>query len=778
MTHRIYKKRLLIGTALITSLAPVAGSDARAQDDKKSPTIEEIVVTATKRESNIQETPIAITALSDQALLDSGANNIEDLTGLSPSFSATNINGQFVATIRGVGNELITTGVAEAGVAFHTNGVYNASLVPSSLAFFDVERVEILRGPQGTLWGRNSTGGAVNVIQARPTEEFEGYAQVSYGRFDSIDAQGAISGPITDNVQGRIAASYSYSDGFLEDLSGNGNLGDDDSINIRGSLNIDLGENASWLIAGGYGRQDFRGLPTKQGGTAFAPGQINPLTALVGQPTDGSLSLAEQNFGLATPQGEFTTFATNPDARYELDAHYVTSEFTYSFDGFDLTLLTDYRGHDRDWLTDIDFTPQSEIEESVLYVEDNEEFSQEVRFTSTDSGPFQWLLGLYYFNQTVENDIRVAAGPYFNSPDIFVGPLTGGLLALPFLPQVVNTQGGVLEVNSYAVFGQASYDFTDKLSMTFGLRYSYDEKESDERLGIAFDPTGTGNVVPFIQCPGAGCPFPSQFEDDWDDVTGRIGFDYQINDNVLLFANFSRGYKAGGINLGAGTGGFDEETVWTGETGVKATTLDGRLQANITGFYSDFSGFQLQSVDNATTLIVNADAEIYGLEAEVRLLPTRTSRVGIVGSWNDSEITDYGGPGGITVNPSTLAVVQPGQPLPRTPEFSFRIDAQQDVDLSENLRMTLGAAFRWQSDINLDSFGTFNAEQDSYGVLDAFIRLAGDDDSSWSIDVYGRNLTNEFYRTSAFAFSAALGSTFQTNIGMPRSWGIMLRTEF
>jgi len=749
-----YKKSLL---ASIIGIFAASGAQADVQDAATSGfELEEIIVTATKREGLVQSTPIPMTALSADSLKDSGVVNMTDLGSLSPSLTASVTNGQFSATIRGVGNELITSGIADSGVAFHSNSVYLGSLTGSGMNFFDVERVEILRGPQGTLWGRNSTGGAINVIQALPTADFESYAELTYGKFDTLGLEGAISGSLTDNIQGRLAGNHRSSDGYLENkFPGGDDLGDEDSVAVRASINIEFDNDINWLLAAGYNNSGINGSAKRLAGTAIPAGTPHPLTALAGQPLDGALSFAEHEFGPTTPRGEATTFVSNPEVHDDIKGSYFTSQIDIPFSAFDLTILSDIRGLERESLMDADYTNQALVEESVFYAEDTSEMSHEIRFTSNSDGDLDWLIGLYYFEQDMDVNNIGNVGPYMSIPDVV-------LATFPVYPKATFDGGGNLDVTSYAVFGEATYQVTEPLSLTLGLRYSEDEKATDEFTLLDFNGLQLVNVA-------------GQFEEEWSDVTGRLGLQYQLNDDVFLFANIAKGYKSGGINIGAQTGPFDQENLWNYEIGVKSTLLENTLLLNATAFYSDFSGYQLQSVSGINVIIINADAEIHGLELESQYLVSDSFRLALTASWNESEITEYQGDG--LLNPATLAPVVTGEPLPRTPKYMVRVSADKDFSLGDDLDLLTSLSYNWRDDQNLDAYGTFNADQDAYGEVDGFIRLVPASER-WLVELWGKNLTDEYYRTSSFFAAATTGSYNHSEIGRPRSYGVRVRYDF
>ena len=758
------KNKGIWSTLISILIGPLAVSDGQAQiigpvQEALSDIwwgIEEVVVTAQKRENSAQSTAVALSAISGESLSRSGVNNALDLNGISPSLSATIGNGQLQLTMRGAGNEILTSGIGEAGVAFHSNGIYLGSSVTPILGFFDVERMEIMRGPQGTLWGRNSTGGAINVIQNRPTEEPEGYVKLEYGNYNTLGFEGAFSGALTEKVQGRIALKHRKNEGYLKNkVPGQDDLGDDDSISVRGSLNIDLGANRSWLLAAGYGGWDIKGRAARQEGTAFPEGVLNPTSG-----TPGEVTFAEISFGLTTPRGEFETYSSNPNVRDKVDMRYLTSELSLDFTTTNLTMITDVRKSRRDFLVDPDFVLTNVEESLTRFDEELNEFSQEVRLASTTTEAVEWIVGYNYYQQELDVDAIITAGPFPGVADTLFWGAFG-----PTFPQITLAAGGKLKSKTQGAFAHSSYHVSDALTATLGLRYTWDQKHSTERADFL-----VGSADGFSLLPQSG-----GFDEKWEDWSGKVGLEYNPQDDIFLFANIAKGYKSGGINFGNLSGRFDPEELINYEVGLKSDLWDKRLRANITAYYSDYTGYQLQSIDGITSIISNADAEVSGLEMEIILAPSETVLLELVATLTDSEITDFVQEG--LTNPATGEALTTGQPLPRTPEFSYRLSVEKHIDMVEARNLSAKLSYVWQDEVNLDAFGTYGANQDSYGLLDATLSYASDD-GLWSVDLYGKNLTDEYYKTSVFLFGVSLGAAAQAQIGIPRTYGMRFQRRF
>ena len=716
--------------------------------------IEVVLVTAQKRAFSDQLTPVALTAAKGETLRENGITSALDLNGLSPSLNVASSNGQLQLTMRGVGNEILLSGIGEAGIAMHSNGVYLGSNVTATAMFFDIERIEVMRGPQGTLWGRNSTGGAINVIQKLPTEEFEGFAAIDYGNYNSLDLEAAVSGSMSDNVQGRIAVKHTKKDGFLKNLApGGGDLGDDNSISVRASINVYL-DNGSWLLAAGHSDWDILGRSIKQEGTSFPSGS----PTIFGLP--GGLSFSEIAYGGSAPAGKFETYSTNPDAGEEANFEYFTSELNLDLNTANLTLLTDFRQHKRSYRVDGDFTP-SDVESVFLnFTENAKEFSQEIRLTSTEDNLVNWVIGAYYYQQEIDLSTIVEWGAYPGIPDL----LFGGAFGADY-PRVGVNFGGTLDIKSVGLFGQSTITLNDRWAATLGLRYSSDKKNSDEYTDFLL-----GGIGGMSLAPDTG-----KFNEEWSDWTGKIGLEYKASKNTFVFSNISKGFKSGGINVGALSGAFDPEELYNYEIGVKSTMMGNRLRANATAYYSDFTGYQLQSVEGVNTIITNGDAEISGLEVELDYKPTADWLLSLVATFTDSEITAFTEQG--LLNPATNAPIMPGQPTPRTPDSSYRVSVQKNFMQGDANTITARISYTWQDDVNLGPFGTSGANQSAFGLTDAVISWSAND-GLWSADIYAKNLSNEFYKTGSYFYSIVLGSTQQAQIAEPRTYGIRFRRNF
>ena len=728
--------------------------------------LEEVIVSATKRSVSTQDVPIAVTALTSKQLIQEGVLSALDLHGLAPSTQVSQTDNALQISIRGIGNDIISRGLGEPGVGFHANGVYVGSQRAALAAFLDVAQVEVLRGPQGTLWGRNATGGVVNVIQKRPTEELDGYVRAEVGRFNKNVVEAAVGGTLIDGAAlGRIAVKYSKSDGYLNNLSGGSDLGDDDSKTIRGSVIFNLSDNVELYLAAGYNSTDIFGSATKNSGTAepdpafisLFPGILTPVS-----PAFSPLSVAEAQYGPLAPVEGFDVYQT-ASTSVDHESSYVTAELNVEFEAVTLTSITSYLDFQQETLGDSDRT-NSPVESFFSSAsEDTQEFSQEIRLTSTGSGPWEWLAGVYYFESDLDTTQWVTSGPFPSYTDPF--GLDGFFgFSIPW-PQATILSGGKLESKSMAVFGNSTYHLTDDLGITLGLRYSKDEKDTVGFSGFAFGPP-------------AAVPTPTDFSsqgNDWDNLSGSIGVDYRLDEDTLLYAKVSEGYRAGGINLDNDSG-FDEESVLSYEFGLKSSILDGRGQLNMSAYYTDYEDYHIQYITGFAFVIGNSDAEIKGIELELDLIANDNFDFNMSAAWIDSEITSFGD--NSVINPANNTPASTGGPTPRTPEFQYSLTGQYHVPVTASgNELSLRLKYYWQDDVVLDPFGTVNSHEDAYGSLDAGLALT-DASGQWSVELFGKNLTDEFIRQSLFYGPISVGSPATASISPPRTYGIRFNYNF
>ncbi|MCG8444000.1 MAG: TonB-dependent receptor, partial [Caulobacterales bacterium] len=662
-TSRSRLRGALFATTAV-SLA-LGGAAAQAQDADEAgddgATRDRILVTSQKRAEAVavQDLPVALTAFDSTAIEDSFSVDLRDLGRYAPNVQLTG-SATFVGFpnfyIRGIGINGSTRTVDPA-VGVFVNGIYMGFAPATLLDTFDLEAVEVLRGPQGTLFGRNVTGGAVSVRTKRPTDEFGVSAKAVVGSFDRLDAFAAVNIPFSDKVRARFSVISQNQDGYWEDNNGGfvdtdinpdglpdtatGTKPDVDTAIFRPTIEFDLSENVDLTLTGEY--------YVSKNGASNSRNIIHP---------DGRL--AQTQFGFIPPDDPYE-INHNLLEDSDIEIWHISGEGNYDLGHGVATLLAGYREVVKfDTSTDFDGTPFS-----LFHFPDNEEeqdqVSLELRYASNFSERFEFTTGVYYFDQSY-----------------FVGE---GREILEVIRQAGVTE---LDHQIFAGFGQGEYRFNDQWALTLGGRYTYEEKE------ILFSPPGT------CELDYSSCTETFTASDSWGNFTPRVALHYQPNDDLLVYGSFTRGFRSGTFNQRAqrleALGPADEETVTAYEIGAKTTLLGGAAVLNVAGFYSDYDDIQ-QIVNNtfdpdgpdgplpesSEQILANAaSARIFGVELEGSAQLTENFRIdGSLGYVNaefqDFEGLDFDLDGDEDADDSALASTLE---FARVPEFTGHIAAE------------------------------------------------------------------------------------------------------
>lgn len=580
-----YLRVYLCVTAALIATPAFAQDQAAASDD-------DIVVTATRTESLASKTPIALTAIGSEGLRDAGITNPTALADMVPNLSIDRANGLQI-TIRGV-TSTDGTEKGDPSAAFLLDGIYIARPQAQEVSFYDIERVEVLRGPQGTLFGRNTTAGVVHVISARPTDKFGASFDATYGSFDTIQATAMVNVPVSTGFALRGAVNYDRRDSYVIQSATSPFPLDPAKKNLSGRLSalIDFGPDISLLIKGDY--STIKGRPTN---TVRLTNFFERPFVAGGRPRYIDMGSAQRRTRLHNDGVE---------SFYDNETWGVSAELNWALGPVDMTYLGSYRE-----LTRHEGGPQDfggPIAFPGVFDGNYWQNSQELRFAYNDGGPFTGQVGGYYFKE------KSGIGAFILNPPFIPGALAYGF---PQDPTVSESKG---------VFGQLSYEIIPDLKLTGGIRYSHDLKSRVGQTVIIFPaPVGT---VPTQQ---------NTARRNFSKVTWRAGLDYNIGD-TLLYATVSTGYKAGGFNDGceAGTGTgctlsaddlyYDPETLTAYEAGVKTRFADGAVRINASVFHYDYKGLQLSFQSNSCggpcQMTTNAGAaKIDGVELETIIQP-------------------------------------------------------------------------------------------------------------------------------------------------------------
>ena len=729
--------------------------------------LEEIVVTAQKREESVQDVPISIVAISRESLENLNIAGPGRLELLTPGLTWGNATGgRSWPTLRGVdtGNGEAN---GEATLAYHIDGVYKSRTSQANMPLIDLERVEVLRGPQGTLFGRNATGGAINVISAAPsTEGVDFGGEFTAGDYSAIRFDGYLNVPFSDKTAARFAVRYDNHDGYTENIGPGNDLNDEDMVYIRGALRH---EEANWdaLLrvsvmdrnrngAGGF-TPDVRGQsfdPSIPGRTIYGQAiDVNPRVrdgipdiTIAGVPTD---------IGVPPPADPWT-LSNDTDASEDSEAVDVSFELNYDFGAVSFRSLTAYSDFEYAPFADNDFTSccASTNKDIGSLTAESESFQQEIHLTSNTDGQLEWVLGFFYYNDQVREIFsieRLLPGTALPAPG-------GGTTNLIFDRRTAT------DLDSYAVFGQASWKFSEQFQITGGVRWTKDEKEYELRefgfLGVlGFNPS-------------------LDIKEDFDEVTWRAGAEFFISESTMAYAFASTGFRSGGFNRFLDDPAtpenevvFDPETIDAYEAGLKMDGLmNGRLRLNVAGFYQEIKDQQVGTVVSVAGTgqsgFFNAGlTEIYGIEVDFLAYPVDAWYVAGTFAWMDAEYKEYFAAGfAADVGLVDLA----GHQIPRAPEVKFTLNTGYEIPLAGAGSLTPSLSLVASDDFPTTQFNTSIDRQDSYTKLDLRLRYQTPD-KHWSVEGFVENVTEEDI-ISYGVFGGA--NAFFANYDPPRTFGV------
>lgn len=698
----------------------------------------DIVVTATRRAQNLQDIPIAITALSGETLQNQKITSIQDVQGLVPGLQVARNNAVVSFTLRGVGSNFRVQGV-DTTVAVHTDGVYISSPNAIQASLFDLDRIEVVKGPQGVLYGRNASGGAINLVSRLPTADLSGYALLTYGNYDDVEVEGAVSGPIvTDKVLVRVAGFARDRGGYGRNFTLRQDNNDLHEYGAKGTLQVKPSDGFQFIVRGDY----YRGRDHSQGTDALpgsAPGRPKPCLPTPAACSPGK-TLAESRGGIIAPNAR-DTYANVATFR-DLEVWGVSGEANLDLtDRISLKSLTGYRHVDSYNQLDQDQT-QLSINDPFVQTVNGGQFSQELQASYRGKGIYA-ILGGYYFDERRDVFFRLQ------------------FPALSFLPRPNFrdvAQIGYTKTKAFAVFGNADIDITSKFTLGLGARYSSEKR-------------GTAGFNVAIFGPGVTIPLT---ERTFDAFTPRVTLNYEYSPDLTLYASASRGFKSGQFGVAVPIPA-EPEFLWDYEAGVKGRALDGAVRYTLGGFYYDFKNVQLQLFNGPVNVITNAPGgRAYGVEASVDLRLPSDFRLHADGLLEHSEYR-----GLVTDDPNTgqARVNLDGNRFPYTPTFSYNVSLEKDFELGRLGTGTARIEDQYNSDTYLDIYqNRVNGFRPGYHIVNASYRQQLTD--RLSVIVWGKNLTDETVVMATNFGIGPVGNTRLVNFNPPRTYGLTVRAEF
>lgn len=732
----MHNQVLKLAVAGILSLA--AGTAAHAQAGSApaaaaGPQLEEVVVTARKVEENIQETPVSVTAFNAASIEKLGMVTMTDIALRTPGLNYGNFGDTKLSptSLRGVVSSAGSAG-QDPAVGVYVDDVFIGQGADAPLDLYDIERVEVLRGPQGTLYGRSTIGGVIALTTKRPTDQFEGSAEVGYGNYDQLRIAGSLSGPLAGDVlKGKISAVYDDRDGTTDNAWLDVAANDKHHWTTRGQLLYTPSDTTELLVTGEYFEIDQRPL-------VFETLRYND-DALLTQLLDGN----------ALPRNSDPydrKVYSNAQSRETLESWSGSAELRMKFGGVEFTSITAYRTHDYFSRTDTERSPIDFAYDGDP--EDVDTFSEEVRLTWS-TGAFDWLAGLYYYDRTAANLSFVEVGADLAS-----------LFGAPEITGVRIGSDATTDTTSIAVFGSATWQASEKLDVTLGGRYTSEDRSIDY---VQTDPLDL-----------LGGSFSVKDDDSWSKFTPNASLRYRHTPDVMAYVTVSEGFKSGGYNdaLGDANGiAYGPESVWNYEAGLKSEWLDRRVVTNVAVYYMDWTDIQI-TVDNPATpiydpSILNAGkAHSLGLEAEVQAAVTERLTIGLTLSVQEAEYDE-----------GNLPTGEPLDKIPFAPKYTSDLNAEYSIPLAGGSLSLIGEAlFRGESYLTNDN--QEDGRVDDYVLYNARVRYAPDD-GNWSVTLWGKNLGDETVKQRLFdLYSQDLVGQKLIALNDPRMYGVTVRFDF
>jgi iron complex outermembrane recepter protein len=756
-----------LSAAILAALTASSSNYVLAEGDALL-ALEEIVVTAERRSQTLQEIPLAVSAVSGNKIERSQITRTDDLSAAAPGLQISSGRlGEQKLVIRGVGGSVRDNIAASPKVALFVDDVYVSRGAAMDMAFFDLDRIEILRGPQGTLYGKNAIAGALNVYSKAPTDEFESKISATAGNYDQRQTRFMVSGPLAENLYGKVLGGSNERDGYTDNLTTGSELSVEESYFGRASL---VFEGEQWDLRA---IMDYEHNPSNPGtalhivgSTGFDPLNVGGALGTVSSPDDRyEVTLDEDGEGSQTNQGfSFKASYTGEAFAFDSITGYrdIKNSFIRDIDNSDSTqdffVSPLVFGDAYDPMTDPDlFSTISIINRAE---DDSWSVSQEFRISSADGGAFTldgdlfWTAGLYLFHDEGEREEEfhiVMPGIAYDQTQVQTMEIEGDTIAL---------------------YGQATYTVNDDLDLIFGLRYSYETKEVIHSLVNGHDGFGLVDEAAFTNIKA---------DESWTQVSPKITANYQISEDLMAFATYSKGSLGGGFNFGpasaaeAASDSFDQEDANNFEIGIKGSALDNRLQYTLSAFYIDYSDLQVQGVNStgATTTTNAANATSQGVELELTALVTEGLTLSANYAYVDATFDEYCQEANTDNSLSGAACIadggidNKGNQLEYSSEHVFNLSAEYIMSLQDKGDLIFNTSYNYVSD---QYFGPDNtAGQEAFDLVAASVAFESAD-GHWYLSLWGKNLTDEEHNVDFVDYGKTSDAAAYVQ-GDPRTYG-------
>jgi iron complex outermembrane recepter protein len=746
--------------------------------------LEEVVVTAEKRSQSIQDVPLSVAAIGGSDIRVGKISDLNDIAFKVPGVTFNEFNvGEPRLYIRGIGNSS-DSAASDQAVGVFLDEVYIGRTGGVGFDLFDLERIEILRGPQGTLYGKNTNGGAINIVTSRPSQDNEVRLSASAGNYDLMNFKGLVNGALTDSISGKLVAQYQERDGYgdnvitpdeiktLGDLSqsqligpsigasgGGDELDDAEKRSIRGQLLFDLSDAMSLLVGADYSKD-------KTNGTCRHLQNLEE--GVLGLGTFWALGMSD-NY-----KSDDRNCATQFDVEQEREIKGGMARFEMDLEWADFLSISAYRESDYDFVDDLTGIPLIDLAapappgsglppgawtppENVINGVDESasQFSQEFRLTGTREA-VDWVLGVFYMDEDVDRKEE-----YYTQYSTILQQVRG----LAGVGDVLFTQDN--STTSMAVYGQADWHITEQWTLTYGGRYSYDEKKITQD---AIDLLG-GGVPTGVPLIGPEFPAPVKADDDWSDYTNKVSVSYQPNEDIMLYVTYSEGYKSGAFpsqanQPSAATQAVDPETVENYELGIKSTWWDNRIQFNASVYSMDYNDLQVFDLNTSLLLVLSsAQAESDGVDVDFNILLTENLVISTSYNYSDATYTDFINSNGRDYGDNDLVYA---------PDSAFTIDADYHLDIGSAGALDFNVSYNWKDEYFTNASNDEKTRQDDIGMLGASIGWVSTD-QSWTATVWGKNLDDEQQLASLIVDPTQITSE---SYMAPRTYGVTVTKSF
>jgi iron complex outermembrane receptor protein len=811
--------------ALISAISGTITAGSAWAQETNQPSLTEIIVTAQKREQNIQDVPISVIALSAQQLRDGGVTDIKNLQALMPGLTVTSTTSENVTTarIRGIGTVGDNPGL-ESSVGVVIDGVYRPRNGVGFGNLGEIEQIEVLEGPQGELFGKNNDAGVINIVTKRPSTTFGVTAEVTGGNYNDKEANASITGPVGDIAAARLYVGYQKRDGFLDLNDGLGpntqNKIDDRNVyTMRGQFLLTPSDAVNFLVIGDYSKRNESccGAVQTSDGPAGSPSPYQIINALAGVPALGGTPGAT---GIAAPPLSASSrlaWANQPVVQQIRDTG-ISAELNWDLGFAKFTSITAWRdntilaGNDVDY-TGIDIVQEPSGEGNMT---DFKQASEEIRLAGK-SGALDWLVGGFFSSEILDTNTAIYAGSAF---DLYLSgvatagtdfPLTYQLTGSPpgslFKPGVSGEADWYHQTSkSYAFFTNETYNIAQGLDLTAGLRFTSEKKSADSNFNnpdggsacgqliphLPTLPAGTAEALLFLGCTSVFNPFfngqsTSQSLSEGN-VSGTVKLSYRFNEDVMAYVSWANGYKAGGINLSRVADPvtlvpdfnteFPRETVQSYEVGIKSMLANRTVRFNASIFDQQYTNFQLNTF-NGLVFVVSSIRKVESKGAEFDTAwATPVSGLSLGGgvTYAFTNITEFGDSASLFAPDLATSLDRLNNRLSFAPLWSGVASATYTVPLSSSLQFHANVNEKYNSSYNTGSDLDPRKLQGAYGLLGARLGLGAPDDK-WAVDIWGANLTNKYI------YQVAFDAPFQPNqidafLADPRTFGVTARVKF